>query len=67
MTKRFSSIIGASRLHRAKRGGTHSSRNIAGRASNTVITRTIDRSGNEWRILTRADGTVTREIVEVAR
>jgi hypothetical protein len=67
MPTKFSSIIGASKLHRAKRGSTRSSRNAAGKAANTVITRYVDRDGNEWRILTRQDGSSTRELCEVAR
>jgi hypothetical protein len=56
-------IIGSSRLHRAKRGSVRPSREAYGRAANTVITYYTTREGVKWRILTRADGIVTRELV----
>ena len=61
--KKFSSIVGANRLHRAKRGSVRASREAHGRASCTVITHYTTREGVKWRILTRADGLVTRELV----
>jgi hypothetical protein len=56
-------IIGSSHLHRAKRGSTRASREAAGRASNVVVSYYITPQGVKWRILTRADGIVTRELV----
>ena len=61
--QKFSSIVGAHRLHRAKRGSVRASRLAHGRAANTVITYYTSREGVKWRILTRADGLVTRELV----